>query len=288
MFFSALFRIAAPISAVVCVPPVACFDLASTRFPGSGARGASAGHVAAAQPMATSVHVLLADGHALFREGVRQLLEAERGYVVVGEASDGLEALRLTQQLNPDILLLDWVMPLMTGAGVLDEIADGSLRTRAILVTSSMEERDVQVALELGARGIVLKASGFAVLQRAIVEVMAGQYWIARDTVAALIGVLRGASGAHTAWRSKPDFGLTSRELEIVSAVAAAYSNKEIAQRFSISEKTVKHHLTNIFDKIGVSNRLELVLFALGHHLNLLDLTAPPEASARKHSGLRY
>ena len=82
---------------------------------------------------------------------------------------------------------------------MLAAIADGSLRTRVILVASSMEERDVQAALELGARGIVLKASGFAVLERAIVQVMAGQYWIARDTIAALIGVLRDASGAHTA-----------------------------------------------------------------------------------------
>jgi DNA-binding NarL/FixJ family response regulator len=121
-------------------------------------------------------------------------------------------------------------------------------------------------AIQLGARGLVLKESGAAVLLKGIRGVMAGQYWIGREAVADLLDVLRSLS-ASDGDAPRKDFGLTAREIDIIGAVVAAYGNKEIGERLQISEKTVKHHLTNIFDKLGVSNRLELALLAVHHRL---------------------
>jgi DNA-binding NarL/FixJ family response regulator len=118
----------------------------------------------------------------------------------------------------------------------------------------------------LGARGVVLKDSGSTVLVRAIRTIMTGRSWLDRESVSDLVHAVSQLNGKRA--RPARDFGLTARELEIVAAVATASCNKEIAHRFSIAEKTVKHHLTNIFDKVGVSNRLELALFALNHGLH--------------------
>lgn len=223
------------------------------------------------------VRIVLADDQVLFREGLRRLLESERGFLVLGEATDGVEGLRLAHQLKPDILLLDWKMPRMPGLKVLRELAASSSSTRVIVLTSAIERSDVQKAIEHGARGVVLKESGSTVLFRAIRGVMAGQYWFGRESLGDLVQILRALTAPGPTPKAKRDFGLTAREFDIVSAVAAAYCNKEIAQTFSISEKTVKHHLSNIFDKIGVSNRLELALFAVNHGMELADMTAVSE-----------
>jgi two-component system, NarL family, nitrate/nitrite response regulator NarL len=216
--------------------------------------------------------VVLASGCALFREGVRSILERESEILILGEAKDGADAVQLAEQLEPDILLLDWVMPRMTGLLVLREIKALALRTRAIVLTSSAHVAETQQALESGARGLVVTDSGTLILLRAIRSVMAGECWIDRTCLTDLAQSLRRHADDAACSRSKR-YGLTARELEIVSAVAAAFANKEIARRFSISEKTVKHHLTNIFDKTGVSNRLELALFAHNHDFELADVT---------------
>ena len=215
------------------------------------------------------VRIVLADDHQMFRDAVRRLLDAEPDLMVVGEAGNGEEAVALTLQHEPDILLLDVAMPHANGMEVLQQIAAASKATRIIMVTGAVEENELRQALRLGARGFVLKESGAMQLLESIRVVHAGEYFVGRECMADLVSAVR-SRGVTIEGKTprKPDFGLTTRERQIVSAIVNAYQNKEIAEKFAISEKTVKHHLTNIFNKVGVSNRLELALFAVHHHLD--------------------
>jgi two-component system nitrate/nitrite response regulator NarL len=226
------------------------------------------------QTPTSRVRIVLADDHQMFRDALRRLLEAEPDLVVVGEAGDGEEAVALTLQYEPDILLLDVAMPHANGMQVLEQIAAASKATRVIMVTGTVEENELRQALRLGARGFVLKESGAVQLLESIRIVHGGEYFVGRECMADLVSAVRSRSVAIDGKipRQKADFGLTARERQIVSAVVNAYQNKEIAEKFAISEKTVKHHLTNIFNKVGVSNRLELALFAVHHHLDSATL----------------
>ena len=213
-----------------------------------------------------AVRVVIADDHHIFRAGLKRLLEGEPGFTVVGEAADGEEAVRLVEQLLPDILLLDVAMPRMSGLEVLRELSGRAPRIRTILLTAAIDRREVVAALQLGASGVVLKESATEVLFKSIRSVMAGECWVGRDSVAELVRALRESRPAGPEGVRSP-FGLTPREREILSSVVAGYTNREIAQKFSLSKDTVKHHLSNIFDKVGASNRVELTLFAVHHGL---------------------
>jgi two-component system nitrate/nitrite response regulator NarL len=215
------------------------------------------------------VRILLADDHPIFRDGLRRLLEAEPDLKVVGEACDGAEAVKMARQLKPDILLLDLAMPRMPGLDALREMSSGpvSNSVRVILLTAAAEKKQIVEALQLGARGVVLKDSATQLLLKSIHTVMSGEYWVGRESVSNLVQYLRSLVQSSGEEAKQKTFGLTPRELEIVSAVVAGYSNKEIAEYFKISEDTVKHHLSNIFDKLGVSTRLELALFAVNQAL---------------------
>ena len=217
------------------------------------------------------VHIVIADDHPIFRDGLRRLLEAEPDLKVVGEASDGAEAVKMARQLKPDILLLDLAMPRHPGLEALRDLSVGmnSTPVRVILLTAAVEKSQIVEALQLGARGVVLKDSATQLLMKAIQTVMLGEYWVGRESVSNMMQYLRALVQSSSDEARQKTFGLTSRELEIVSAVVAAYSNKEIAEYFKIAEDTVKHHLGNIFDKLGVSTRLELALFAVNHSLPL-------------------
>lgn len=214
-----------------------------------------------------TIRILIADDHPIFRDGLRKLLEAEPGLKVVGEACDGAEAVAMARQLTPDILLLDLAMPRLPGIEALRELVSTPTPVRTILLTAAIERAQIVEALQLGARGVVLKESATQMLLRSIRTVMAGQYWVGRESVSDLVATLRDLMPSGGEQARQKLFGLTPRELQVVSAIVAGYTNKDIAQKFTISEQTVKHHLTNIFDKLGVSTRLELALFAVNHHL---------------------
>jgi len=224
---------------------------------------------------AQPIRIVIADDHPIFRDGLRRLLEAEPDLKVVGEACDGAEAVKFTRQLKPDILLLDLAMPRHPGLEALREMSSGqtSNSVRVILLTAAAEKNQIVEALQLGARGVVLKDSATQLLLKSIHTVMAGEYWVGRESVSNLVQFLRTLMQSSGEEARQKKFGLTPRELEIVSTVVAGYSNKEIAEYFKISEDTVKHHLSNIFDKLGVSTRLELALFAVNQGLPVKSIS---------------
>jgi two-component system nitrate/nitrite response regulator NarL len=210
--------------------------------------------------------IVIADDHPVVRIGLRNMLQHDPQMQVIAEARDGLEALHMVRTLRPDILLLDLAMPRMPGMDALRELTGNNTGIRTIVLTGAVDKRQVLEALQLGARGVVLKDAVVEHLAACIRAVMQGQYWLEGRPVQNLVQVLRDLA-AQTAPPARKTFGLTARELEVVALITEGSTNKHIAQTFGISEETVKRHLTNIFNKLGVGNRLELALFALNHNL---------------------
>jgi DNA-binding NarL/FixJ family response regulator len=216
---------------------------------------------------AATIDVVISDDHALFREGLRKLLEAQPGMRIVGEAVDGEETVRVVGQLKPHVLLLDLSLPKLSGLEVLGELSKLGLQTRTIMLTAAIDREQVVEALQLGVRGVVLKHSALELLLKSIRCVNEGQYWVGQESVSDLIQALRRMKPSHGAAGVRRNFGLSPREMEVIALIVAGYTNKDLARKLGISENTAKHHLTNIFDKLGVSNRLELVLYAVDHDL---------------------
>lgn len=217
------------------------------------------------------ITVVIADDHAMIRDGLRRSLE-QAGLKVVGEASDGKQAIALIRQLSPDILLLDLSMPNHPGMEALSELhASGEkISTRILVLSGDVEPAQVAAAITLGARGVVMKEYATDVLLTAIHAVMEGDGWVGRERVSNLDHYLRTQLSQYAAGASR--FGLTDRELQVISAVVSGRQNKDIASRLKISVDTVRRHLSNIFDKTGVSTRTELAIFAVKHKLPLPDL----------------
>lgn len=213
------------------------------------------------------IRLVIADDHTIFRDGLRRLLDLEEDLEVVGEAADGAEAVAMVQQHQPSILLLDLAMPKMPGLEALRELSQQHSATRSILLTAAIERRQIIEALQTGARGIVMKDSATQLLLKAIRAVVAGLYWVGPAPVTDMMMYLREQNTAQPPSKARSSYSLTRRETEILGTIVNGLSNKEIAHKFSLSEDTVKHHLTNIFDKVGVSSRLELALFAINNRL---------------------
>jgi two-component system, NarL family, nitrate/nitrite response regulator NarL len=207
-----------------------------------------------------AVRIVIADDHPIFRDGLRKLLESEPGFAVVGEADDGLTAIHAVQALKPDLLLLDVAMPRLGGIEALAALQ--GQQTHILILTAGISDAAVVRALQLGARGVVLKETATRQLLNGIRRVIAGKYVVGEGAVESVVEAL-----ARPTNERERRFNLTRRELEIISAIVAGESNKEIADHLSLSVQTVKHHLTSIFDKTGVSSRLELALFAVNHRI---------------------
>ena len=214
-----------------------------------------------------STRILIADEHPIFRDGLRKLIESQRGLSVIGESSVGAEVVRLARELRPDILLLDLGLPRRSGFQILNDLAGLTSPIRTLVMVAAVEEGPILEAFYLGAHGIVLKGSPREVLLKSIRSVIAGQYWLDGESVPIVIEALRKSFPSRNGATGEKDYGLTPRELKIVEKIANGSSNKEVGQEFSISERTVKHHLTNVFNKLGLSSRLELAVFALEHGL---------------------
>jgi two-component system nitrate/nitrite response regulator NarL len=212
------------------------------------------------------IRIVLADDHPVVRIGVRNMLSSNPGFEVVGEAADGDEAITQTLELEPDILLLDVQMPRLPGLEAMRAIMNGTPTVKIILLTSLISTQQIIEALQIGARGIVIKDALSDHLQTAVRTVVAGDYWIGGKRVVNLVSALHTLM-QQAAVPTRKTYGLTPRELEVVGCIVEGCSNRDIAKQFSLSEETVKRHLSNIFDKTGVSTRLELALFAIAHQL---------------------
>ncbi len=219
-----------------------------------------------------AIRVVLADDHPIVRDGLRKLLSLEEDIEVVGEASDGREALQVVQDTEPDVVILDLRMPNLDGLSALQAMQQSNRKTRVIVLTASEDKNEFVQAMKLGCSGIVLKQTAPELIVKSIRKVHAGEIWLDSHTTAAVMrqfaqpGEMIGGPG-----KNRERSPLSQREREIVGLVAQGYKNKEMAEKMFISEQTVKNHLHNIFDKLGVSDRLELALYAIHKGLHLVD-----------------
>lgn len=210
--------------------------------------------------------VLLADDDPIVREVVRTRLSTSDDFEVVGEAENGRFAIEQVKNLQPDVLLLDLLMPNLLGIEALQQLSGKPEGAHIIVFSAAVGAQQIVQALQLGARGILSKAR-ISDLETAMRSVLNGNYWIEGREISSVTSLLAELSAGMEAETPSRSYGLTQREAEVVSLVTEGCSNKEVASRLSITEDTVKRHLTNIFDKVGMSTRLELALFALKNKL---------------------
>jgi two-component system, NarL family, nitrate/nitrite response regulator NarL len=173
----------------------------------------------------------------------------------------------LVKSERPDVLVLDNGIPGLSTAQVLRELSNIDTTCRVILLNASLDRAEILEVLRLGVKGIMTKNTTVDLMIKSIRTVMAGEYWIGRESVSDLVACLMPRRPGEPAAPFAGKADLTAREIQIVTAVGAGYANKEIATRLSLSEHTVKHHLSNIFEKLGVTNRLEVALYAIKHQL---------------------
>ncbi len=211
--------------------------------------------------MEKKITVALADGHMIFRDGLRQLLSLEPDLEVVGEAKNGTEVLDLVRELQPDILLLDLKMPGLDDLSVLQRIQNQKLKTKIIILTAADDEGEYVQAMKFGTSGIVLKQTATELLIKSIRKVYGGEIWLDSKMTGVVMRQFASPVELGPQERDKPR--LSDREREVVALVAQGFKNKEIAERIFLSEQTVKNHMHNIFNKLGVSDRLELALYAI-------------------------
>jgi two-component system, NarL family, nitrate/nitrite response regulator NarL len=237
------------------------------------------------------VRVVLSDDECLFRASLRQLLsvppqvikdvygvDVGAGFEVVGEAGSGEETVRVVGSVRPDVLVLDLSMPRMSGLEALRELQSCRETTRTILLAGTIDRQHLLTAVHLGVRGLLLKDVTTELLFEALVSVVAGQYWLDQTLISDLLETVRPLIQSSNAVGGKSAYGLTTRERQILAMVAAGQPNKEIARVCSVSEQTIKHHVTRMFDKVGASNRVELAMLATRQGLlDAVDVPTPPQ-----------
>lgn len=209
----------------------------------------------------------IADDEPVYRLGLMRLLEAESDISPVGEASNGMEAMLLLERYEPDVLLLDLQMPVMDGIEVLSEASKRKQVNTRIIVMMTSGERDKAVrAVRLGARGILFKDADASLLIKSIRKVNAGEVWIDNPILSQALESLVTKPSTPAAGADR-DQRLSNREMEVVRCVAMGLRNKEVADKLGVSEATIKNHLTSVYSKLGVSDRLELILYAIHNRL---------------------
>ena len=217
----------------------------------------------------TPIKVVIADDHTLFREGLRKILSLEKDILVAGEASNGEEAGKLAERIKPDVLLMDLKMPKSDLVQSLLEMSTSAPTTKVLVLTAFSDEENVLNAAKSGARGYVTKGVPTTSLIQAIKTIYGGGTWVDKDipcwqAFEEIAGNNTGTTRAVTPLGDESIQSLTKRELEILKLVAEGLTNEEIGKKIFISEKTVKTHLTNIFDKLKVNNRFKAALMLMG------------------------
>jgi len=243
-----------------------------------------------------TTRVVIADDHALLREGMRKLLEQEPDLTVVGEAADGAEAVRAVASLAPDVVLMDVVMPGLSGIEAAREIKKSNPKTAVLILSAYDDERYVIGLLEAGVAGYLLKSATGQEVVQAIRAIRAGDAVLHPTVTARLLARVSHQSGHDR--RQPIGNGLTERELEVLRLAARGLSNKEIAAHMALTLPTVKAHLVNLFNKISVGSRTEAVLHALREGWIQLDDLAdeshadpsgpPPASPADRGGGRRW
>lgn len=218
-------------------------------------------------PTKPTIKVAVADDQPLYRMGVARLLEPETDLALVGEAANGQEAILVVERFDPDVLLLDLRMPVMDGIEVLSELAKRKLRARVILMMSNADREKAVRGVRLGARGIVFKDADPSLLPKSVRKVYEGEVWIDNPILSQALETLVSKPAMPPGTTGQRDTRLSSREMEVVRCVAMGLRNKEVADKLGVSEATVKNHLTSIYSKLGVSDRLELILYAIHNRI---------------------
>ncbi|MBP3231949.1 MAG: response regulator transcription factor [Anaerovibrio sp.] len=222
-----------------------------------------------------AIRVLIADDHAILRQGIKRVLNFESDIEVVGETGEGQETLAKTLMLQPDILLLDLNMPGLTGMEVARQLQSTKCSTKIIALTIHDNDTYVIEMLKNGASGYLLKDVDPEVLVKAIHVVNDGGAYIYPELEERIFGKLRAdediTEKAKEIWEAEKAERLTDREMEVLACIAKGFNNQEIAKTLFVSEKTVKNHLTNIFRKLGVSDRTQALIYVLKHNIMRLD-----------------
>src|SRR5581483_9200100 len=229
--------------------------------------------------LTTPIRVFIADAHPIVIEGLKGILNQQPGIEVVGEACDGMDAIDRIVEITPDVVLLDLKMPRVDGLTVLRSIQTRAPQSKVILFASSDNKEDFIEAMKLGCSGILQKDASVNMIEKSIHKVHQGEIWLDSNTTAAVFRSFAEPSDFPTTTlaNGKPPrerAQLSQREREIIILIAQGYKNKEIAEKMFITEQTVKNHLHNVFDKLGVSDRLELALYAIHNSLHVTQQPA--------------
>jgi DNA-binding NarL/FixJ family response regulator len=209
----------------------------------------------------TTISVLIADDQTLFREGVARLLEGTKGIKVVGTADNGEHAVKLARQLRPDVVLMDISMPSVDGIAATRAIRAVLPETRIVILTIHDSDEYLLQGLQAGANGYILKDATREQLVRAIEAVHNGESLLGQAVAQQLIGVFRRLSRSGP--EQPPTDGLTERETEVLKHIAAGRSSKQIAVRLEVSDKTIRNHVSNIYQKLHIHDRAQVVLYAV-------------------------